>query len=47
MNDKILLTLVVMLGSAAIIAARRWRNDDMNVGYGVTALALLFVWCIW
>jgi hypothetical protein len=45
--ERALGTLFVMLGAAAMIAARRWNNTDNDAGYGIAGWATFVIVVIW
>jgi hypothetical protein len=48
MTEKIIATAVLMVGSAAMIFARRYKNaTNAEAGSGVAAWTIILLLCIW
>jgi len=48
MTEKTWLTLILVVGAAVMIAARRYKNTEPNAGLGIagwTIVILLHLWC--
>ncbi len=47
MTEKCYATIIVLIGSTALVFARRYKNRDTQAGYGIagwTVLLLLLIW---
>ena len=47
MTPKIWATLIIMIGAAAMIAARRFHNHDSHAGYGIAGWTMVIVFIMW
>jgi hypothetical protein len=46
-ENKILATALIMFGSAAMILAIRWKNDNTDAGNGIAGWTILLILHLW
>lgn len=47
MTEKTLATLILMVGGAMMIFARRWKNKDNDAGIGIVIVIGIILLAIW
>ena len=48
MENRLIVTAILMVGSTLMIAARRYKNTDSDAGIGIvfgTFVVLIGIWC--
>jgi len=46
-TEKLIATVIILFGAAALTFARRWNNEDTEAGYGVAGWAMFVIIMMW
>lgn len=46
-TEKVLATIVILLGGTLLTATRRWNNTDNNAGLGIAGWTIATVFLVW
>lgn len=47
MTEKLWATLIIMIGATLMIIARRYKNNNLDAGYGIAGWTMFIILCIW